>query len=54
MSSVIKELLTIIAEAKKDPAKKVTKKAAQKVYHRDYLRTKKKPYRQYKPEDEKQ
>lgn len=31
--------------------KKPLKKAAASVYHRDYVKTKNKPYRKYDPED---
>lgn len=42
---LLRELLQL-DEAGKEK-KKTVKKAAQAVYHRDYLKTRKKPYRQY-------
>lgn len=45
---LLRELLN---EAEKK--KKVGKKTAALVYHRDYLKTKNKPYRQYDPDDRK-
>lgn len=47
--SLLKEML--ITESDKKKAKKVSRKAAHAVYHRDYIKTKKKPYRKYDPED---
>lgn len=41
-----------IKEAEKT-APKVAKETAKKVYHRDYVKTKKKPYRKYHPEHKK-
>lgn len=42
--ALLKEMMEIIEE-KKMPLKK----AARSVYHRDYLKTKNKPYRKYDP-----
>lgn len=44
--SFLQELMFISEKAKKKPLKK----AAKAVYHRDYEKTKKKPYRKYHPE----
>jgi len=44
----IRELL----EAEKDGKKKKKRTAAAQTYHRDYIRTKKKPYRKYHPDTE--
>lgn len=41
---LLREMM-VVAEAKKVPLKK----AAKSVYHRDYLKTKNKPYRKYDP-----
>lgn len=50
--NMLKELLGIITEgAKKKKKKSVPKSAAAAVYHRDYERTKHKPYRDYDPEE---
>lgn len=46
----LKELLQL-DEAEKKKKKKVSKVAAKAVYHRDYLKTKKKPYRKYDPDE---
>lgn len=53
--SILKELLGIITESakKKKKKKSVAKSAAAAVYHRDYERTKHKPYRDYDPEERK-
>ncbi len=48
MMEFLRELLNESAKKKKS-----LKKAAQSVYHRDYLKTKNKPYRKYDPEDRK-
>lgn len=45
---LIKQLLVITEETKK---KAPLRKAAARVYHRDYERTKNKPYRKYHPDD---
>lgn len=45
--ALLKEMLQL-DEAKKKPLKK----AAKSVYHRDYMKTKNKSYRQYSSEDE--
>lgn len=42
----LRELLNESAKKKKP-----LKKAAQSVYHRDYMKTRNKSYRQYDPED---
>lgn len=47
----MKLLRELLNEAEKK--KKVGKKTAASVYHRDYLKTKNKPYRQYDPDDRK-
>ena len=44
--SMLKELMLITEKSKKVPLKK----AARSVYHRDYIKTKTKPYRKYDPE----
>lgn len=44
---MLKELLQLDEAEKKKKKKKVSKVAAKAVYHRDYEKTKKKPYRQY-------
>jgi hypothetical protein len=44
---LLKEMLQI------DEAKKTLKKAAKSVYHRDYLKTKNKPYRKHQKEESK-
>lgn len=50
--NVLRELLGIITEgAKKRKKKSVPKTAAAAVYHRDYERTKNKPYRDYDPDE---
>ena len=50
--NMLKELLGIITEgAKKKKKKSVPKSAAAAVYHRDYERTKHKPYRDDDPEE---
>lgn len=49
--SLLTELLVVLAEAAKPKKKRVTKAVAKRVYHRDYLRTKNKPYRKYDPEE---
>lgn len=46
---MLKELLQL-DEAKKKKAK-VSKKATRAVYHRDYVKTKNKPYRKYDPDE---
>lgn len=46
---MLKELLQLDEAEKKK--KKVSKVAAKAVYHRDYVKTKKKPYRQYDPDE---
>lgn len=49
---LLKELYAILEEAKKTKKKKsVAKSAAAAVYHRDYMRTKHKPYRDYDPDE---
>lgn len=45
---LLKEMLQL------DEAKKPLKKAARSVYHRDYLKTKNKPYRKYDPRKHKE
>ena len=45
---LLKELLDL-DEGKK--TKSQSKTTAQSVYHRDYMKTKKKPYRKYDPKD---
>jgi hypothetical protein len=52
---LLKELFEIITEAKKKGKKKrpVAKSAAAAVYHRDYERTKHKPYRAYDADERK-
>lgn len=47
---MLKELLQL-DEAEKKKKKKVSKVAAKAVYHRDYVKTKKKPYRKYDPDE---
>lgn len=47
---LLKELLQL-DEAEKKKKKKVSKVAAKAVYHRDYVKTKKKLYRQYDSEE---
>lgn len=47
---MLKELLQL-DEAEKKKKKKVSKTAAKAVYHRDYVRTKNKPYRKYDPDE---
>ncbi len=47
---MLRELLQL-DEAEKKKKKKVSKKAAHAVYHRDYVKTKKKPYRKYDPDE---
>lgn len=47
---MLKELLQL-DEAEKKKKKKVSKIAAKAVYHRDYVKTKKKPYRKYDPDE---
>jgi hypothetical protein len=47
--ALLKEMLDL-TEAKKAPLKK----AARSVYHRDYLKTKNKPYRKYDPRKHKE
>jgi len=42
----LRELLTEAAKKKKP-----LKKAAQSVYHRDYMKTRNKPYRKYDPDE---
>lgn len=51
--NMLKELLGIITETAKKKKKKkgVPKSAAAAVYHRDYERTKNKPYRDYDPDE---
>lgn len=48
---MLKELLQLDEAEKKKSKKKVSKVAAKAVYHRDYVKTKKKPYRKYDPSD---
>ena len=48
---LLKELYAIITEAKKKKKKTVAKSAAASVYHRDYEKTKHKPYRSYDPDE---
>lgn len=47
---MLRELLQL-DEAEKKKKKKVSKVAAKAVYHRDYVKTKKKPYRKYDPDE---
>lgn len=46
--NTLKELANLLTEGKKKKVK-VTRKVARAVYHRDYQKTKNKPYRQYDP-----
>jgi hypothetical protein len=46
--SLLRELMQLDEGAKK---KKPLKKAAKAVYHRDYVKTKNKPYRKYDPDE---
>jgi hypothetical protein len=46
--ALLKEMLQLDEAKKKVPLKK----AAKSVYHRDYMKTRNKPYRKYSPEDE--
>lgn len=49
---LLKELFGVLEEAKrKKKTRGVTRSAAAAVYHRDYERTKHKPYRDYDPEE---
>lgn len=47
--SILRELIEL-TEAKK--TNKTSKKSAAKVYHRDYMKTRNKPYRKYHEEEE--
>lgn len=47
--SALKDIL--YESEKTKPAKKKLKKAAASVYHRDYMKTRNKPYRKYDPSD---
>lgn len=49
--TLLQELFSFITEAKKKKKKSVAKTAAAAVYHRDYEKTKHKPYRAYDPEE---
>lgn len=50
--NMLKELLGIITEGTKKKKKRgVAKSAAASVYHRDYEKTKHKPYREYDPDE---
>ena len=44
-------LLTVLAEAE-DKKKKAGRSAAAAVYHRDYVKTRNRPYRKYKAKPE--
>jgi hypothetical protein len=51
---LLKELFGMIEEAKTKKKKKtVARTAAAAVYHRDYEKTKHKPYREYDPDERK-
>lgn len=45
------EPMQLLREMLLEKAKKPLKKAAKAVYHRDYLKTKNKPYRKYHPDN---
>lgn len=47
----LRELLQLDEAESKKKKVKVSKKAVRAVYHRDYVKTKNKPYRKYDPED---
>lgn len=48
---LLKELLQLDEAESKKKKVKVSKKATRAVYHRDYVKTKNKPYRKYDPEE---
>lgn len=50
--SILKELNNMVTEA--ETKSSVSKDAASKVYHRDYVKTKRKKYRRYTPSEHKQ
>jgi hypothetical protein len=54
MMQLLKELFGLLTEAKKKKKKTVAKSAAAAVYHRDYEKTKHKPYREYDPDERRQ
>lgn len=51
MTTLLQELVAMVTESAAPKKKKSIKTAAKRVYHRDYLRTKNKPYRKYDPAD---
>lgn len=50
---LLRELLQLDEKAEAKKKKKVNRNAAASVYHRDYVKTKNKPYRKYDPSEHK-
>lgn len=48
---MLRELLQLTEAEKKKKKVKVSSTTAKAVYHRDYVKTKKKPYRKYNPDE---
>lgn len=48
---LLRELLQLDESSKKADKKKPLKRAAAAVYHRDYIKTRRKPYRKYDPSE---